>query len=256
VAIQDFDTWREWGTTGAVLEPVTPEGVAIHYPGPGSFVFASHDQCRRQARAWDVQHRQRGSRMLEYGALLCHHLIVIEGRNRRGTMLRRVGSNGTTDANLRALSIQLMRGTDDPNPTDDELAALGEWVALARDEGCGPDVTGHRDWYATACPGEPLYRALPTIRKYANGEGGDVPLDKADLKAIAAAVWEHKLQIGEVVADGIPAPVRRPAGAVLAQARNFAREGAKAANPTLTPAQLDDIADKVIGSIDVEVVRR
>lgn len=192
------DEWADWGCAGATLDPVWPSGMAVHYPGPGRFVFDSHGSCREQARAWDRMHRDRGSKMLEYGALLCHHGTVLEGRNRVRDPIRRVASQGTTTGNDQALSVQLMRGTGDPPPTDLDLQRLGAWNAFLRENGCGPDVTGHRDWYPTECPGDPLYAALPTIRRYADQEL-DMPITDDDLERLAHRI---NVTLGDWKADG------------------------------------------------------
>lgn len=174
--IKDYDTWADLGLQGATLEPNrAPRGTAVHYPGAGRFAFALHSNCRAQVRAWDAMHRARGSRMIEYGAILCSHLVLMECRNRRADYLTRVGSNGTAQANSTHLSVQLMRGTNDTPPTDDELHALAEWIRYGRDRGLGPEVKGHRDFYATACPGDLLYSQLDDIARYASQPAREDP---------------------------------------------------------------------------------
>lgn len=184
-AIVGIDTWAEWGCRPVTLERnPRPVGVAVHYPGPGWYAFDSHAKCREVVRAWDAQHRARGSRMLEYGAIICQHRIVLEGRNRASDPMTRVGSNGTYASNSSHLSVQLMRGTNDKPPTDMELRALGEWIALLRKAGAGGQVRGHRDFYATSCPGDPLYRALPTIDRYADEAGNEPMAEYADYHSV------------------------------------------------------------------------
>lgn len=162
-------TREQWGCPPTpVRYDVDPRGMTIHYPGPGRFRFADHKGCMAQVKAWDAQHRASGSIMLEYGGIVCQHGHYLEGRGRWGRLVARPGSNGTAAANSVRLSVQLMVGTLDSPPTDQELRWLAEVVAQARAQGCGLVVDGHRDWYATACPGDPLYRALPTIARYAS----------------------------------------------------------------------------------------
>ena len=144
-------------------------GIAIHYPGPGRFRYSSHQACLDQVRAWDQQHRNRGSLALEYGAVICQHGYLIEARSTWQRMQARPGSNGSAYANGEAISIQFMAGTDDPPPSDQEYQWMGEAVARAVSQGCRLSVTGHRDWYATACPGDPIYNNLGTIKRYAQG---------------------------------------------------------------------------------------
>jgi hypothetical protein len=162
-----WETREQWGAADPHNRryDVTPRGVAIHYPGPGRYTGSSHGTCQARMRAWQRMHMERGSNDLEYGLVLCEHLRLMEARIEQDRPNVRVGSNGTAAANTTHSSIQLMRGTDDPPPTAEELSALGEAVAWLRiNGGWGPAVTGHRDHYATACPGDPLYAKLGVVR--------------------------------------------------------------------------------------------
>ncbi|MGW3734753.1 peptidoglycan-binding protein [Streptomyces sp. NPDC005148] len=42
-------------------------------------------------------------------------------------------------------------------PTDEMLSAIRDGIELLRQHGAGDEIKGHRDGYATACPGGPLY---------------------------------------------------------------------------------------------------
>nr|WTB30873.1 hypothetical protein OG781_16515 [Streptomyces sp. NBC_00830] len=42
-------------------------------------------------------------------------------------------------------------------PIDAMLGAIGDGIELLRAHGAGAEIKGHRDGYATACPGGPLY---------------------------------------------------------------------------------------------------
>jgi hypothetical protein len=187
------ETRQQWGAKAPRNRrfDVSLKGVAIHYPGAtGSMRQLTHDQHRSLLRQWQAMHMNRGSNDLEYGSLICPCLIWMEGRTefrKSGSTnywQTRVGSNGTAAANTSHTSVQLLIGAAD-TPTDAEVRALAEAVATLRKEGgWGNSVLGHRDHSSTACPGDAIYRTLPTIRKLADNWTGDddMPLNDADKK--------------------------------------------------------------------------
>lgn len=142
---------------------VAPSGVAIHYPGAAvAYRAQSHDQHLANLRGWQDMHMARGSNDIEYGSFICPCGIWIEGRTEWDDPMVRVGSNGTGDANYRYTSVQLMLGTGERIDAA-MIAAAGEAVAQLRAWGWGYALLGHRDLYATACPGDSIYAALPAI---------------------------------------------------------------------------------------------
>lgn len=163
-----WETRQSWGAAPPKNRryDVTPAGVVVHYPGGGKYTGKSHADCQARMRMWQRMHMTRGSNDLEYGLVLCEHLRLMEARTERDKPRVRVGSNGTAAANEAHTSIQLMRGSDDPPPTDKEVRALAEAIVWLRAEGgWGPRISGHRDWVPTSCPGEPLYALLQQIRE-------------------------------------------------------------------------------------------
>lgn len=191
----DWETRAQWGAKPPRYRrtDVAPKGIAIHWPGPGSFVGQSHARCREVMRAWQQQHMANNSNDIEYGLILCPHLTLMEGRIEQDRPNVRVGSNGTREANYRFSSIQLMRGSGDGPPTDAEVHALAEAVAwLRKANGWQPIVGGHRDHVPTTCPGDALYRRLPEISRLADqiAEGDDdMPISKDD----AEMIWSAKV---------------------------------------------------------------
>lgn len=189
------ETRAQWGARPPKARrfDVTPRGVAVHYPGVlGSMRGLSHDQHRALLREWQRQHMARGSNDVEYGSLICPcpEPVWMEGRTefRDGLWLVRVGSNGTAAANTTHGSVQLMLGAAD-TPNDVELAALAEAIATLRAHGWGDDVTGHRDHYATACPGDRIYSQLGRVRRMADDwTGAEMPLNDADKDWIKRAI--------------------------------------------------------------------
>lgn len=54
-------------------------------------------------------------------------------------------------------------------PSQAALQAVADlyWIETGSNLTADATVTGHRDWVATACPGDPLYALIPTIRTLA-----------------------------------------------------------------------------------------
>lgn len=185
-------------------------GVVVHYPGAtGTLRRLTHDQHRALMRQWAAMHMNRGSLFLEYGSVICpcDEPVWMEGRTTfAGGWLARVGSNGTTAANDDRTSVQLMIGAAD-TPRAVELEALGEAIGELRNHGWGPAVTGHRDHYQTACPGDLLYNRLPEIRRIADRwKDTGMPLTDDDVDRIARATAARVNRVlGDYTADGEPA---------------------------------------------------
>jgi len=168
MTVWTWETRQSWGAVPPRVRrtDVTPQGVAIHWPGPGQFVGKPHSNCQAVLRSWQKFHIARGSNDLEYGLVLCPHLRLMEARIEQDKPTVRVGSNGTASANQQFSSVQLMRALDDPPPTDEEILGLAEAVVwLRKNGGWGPSITGHRDHVSTTCPGTALYSRLGEIRR-------------------------------------------------------------------------------------------
>jgi len=156
---------EEWGWEPCREDDdVDPQGVTVHWPGDdGVFRFDNHARCLIQVKSWDVYHRSKGSRMLEYGWLICQHLYFIEARSTWDVMISRPGSNGTRESNATRLSLQFMAGGQDSPPTLEEYEAIAESIAHARSQGAGTIIDGHRDVVETECPGDAIYENLSRI---------------------------------------------------------------------------------------------
>jgi hypothetical protein len=72
----------------------------------------------------------------------------------------------TFGANAHTRALVWLGDSDTDRPTDTALYAIGEFyrAELGRNLLPTANVTGHRDWTATACPGEALYSLLDTVR--------------------------------------------------------------------------------------------
>lgn len=165
------ETRESWGAVPprARRYDVGWEGVVIHYPGADArFRDMSHARHQRFMRDWQRMHMNQGSNDYEYGSVVCPCGIWMEARTEWDKPGVRAGSNGTSQANYRYTSVQLMVGTRE-GITEQEKQWLGEAVAWLRSKGWGRKVLGHRDTFPTACPGDAVYNAIPGIKRYADG---------------------------------------------------------------------------------------
>lgn len=159
-----FVSRSEWGAASGrrPLERVSAtDGVKIHYEGTEVPVAlaADHGLCAGHVRALQASHLANtveGYSDLAYTAVVCQHGFVFEGR---GAGVR-CAANGNRMLNERHYAVCAMLGdSGETRPSEAMLHGLRDAIEwLQRDGGAGPEIRGHRDGYATSCPGEPLYR--------------------------------------------------------------------------------------------------
>ncbi|WP_327073441.1 peptidoglycan-binding protein [Kitasatospora purpeofusca] len=157
-------TRDEWGARPPKrpLAPITrTAGVKIHYEGtevPVSLA-ADHGRCAPRMRALQASHLAdpvEDYNDIAYTAVVCPHGAVYVGR---GPGFR-TGANGNPTLNAGHYAVCAMVGSSGlTEPTPEQLGGLVDAIEWLRAEGgAGAEVRGHRDGYATSCPGEPLYR--------------------------------------------------------------------------------------------------
>ncbi|MER5862361.1 N-acetylmuramoyl-L-alanine amidase [Kitasatospora sp. NPDC002040] len=136
-------------------------GVKIHYEGTAvpADLPADHDRCAGRVRAIQNAHmadRNEGWIDIAYTAVVCPHGQVFEGRGAH----HQTGANGGASLNRDHYAVCAMVGDSGlTEPTEAMLHGLRDAVEwLQRDGGAGGEIKGHRDGYATSCPGGPLYR--------------------------------------------------------------------------------------------------
>lgn len=154
----DYGVWlitrAEWGARAPRgVTRLASSAVTSHWGGPG---FPGddwpHESCYSKVRGWQNFHMDsNGWADLAYNAVACQHRFVFEGRG-RGV---RSAANGTTAGNGGAYAICYLGGIGDPFDEDAKAAmkAGGNWLTFA-----GSNRNGHRDWKATACPGDEIYQ--------------------------------------------------------------------------------------------------
>jgi hypothetical protein len=129
--------------------------VKLHYLGT-AYSDRAHDRCDDYVRQIQAQHMDgNGWSDIGYSFMVCTHGYVYEGRGLR----RRNSANGNTALNEQDYAVLLLVGSSGlTKPTDAQLHGARDAIDYCRREGpAGTWLGGHRDGYATACPGEAIY---------------------------------------------------------------------------------------------------
>lgn len=144
-----------WPPSAAPIQSTT-RGVKIHYLGT-SFKASSHSDCTvhvKQVRASHLANTAENYSDIAYNFLVCKHGYVYEGRGYG----KRTGANGNQDLNRAHYAVCALLGSSgDTEPTGEMVQAIREVVYGLREHGAGNEIKGHRDGYATSCPGDALY---------------------------------------------------------------------------------------------------
>jgi len=172
--------WVSRGDLGwpasAAPEQLTTKGVKVHYEGT-SVSCDDHADCVSLVKAIRKSHlanTRENYSDIAYNLLVCRHGYVFEGRGKR----KRTGANGNQDLNKAHYAVMALLGSKgDITPTDEMIEGIKDAIAYLRQYGAGKEIKGHRDGYATACPGEPLY-ALVKGGKLEPGTSAPTPKPK------------------------------------------------------------------------------
>lgn len=158
----------------AAPDQATTKGVKIHYEGT-EVHCNEHSDCVALVKAIRKAHlanKKENYSDIAYNLLVCRHGYVFEGRGKR----KRTGANGNQDLNKAHYAVCALLGSSgDTKPSDEMVEALKDAIAYMRTYGAGKEIKGHRDGYATLCPGEALY-AL--VRDGSLEPGPSVPAPK------------------------------------------------------------------------------
>lgn len=145
-----------WPKGSPATDQPTASGVKIHYEG--SHVPAvEHSKCDNrwsEIRQSHLNNPKENYVDVAYNLAVCQHGYVFEGRGAG----KRTGANGNQSLNVAHYSILVMIGSSgETEPTAEAISATKEAIRYLRSHGAGKEIKGHRDGYATACPGQPLY---------------------------------------------------------------------------------------------------
>jgi hypothetical protein len=151
------------------------QGVKVHYEGdevPADLVN-HHEWCAGRVRDIQAAHMadtSEGWIDIAYNYVVCPHSYVFEGRG----LHHETGANGDQPLNLAHYAICGMLGDSGlTQPTNDLLNGLRDAIELLQAQGgAGGEVKGHRDGYATTCPGDPLYAWVQAGAHRPGGGGG------------------------------------------------------------------------------------
>jgi hypothetical protein len=147
-----------WPASAAPSQSST-KGVKVHYEGTAvsTRLLTDHDACIAEWKAIRASHlankvENYSDIAYNYGA--CPHGYLLEGRG----IGKRTGANGNQTLNQAHYAIVGLVGSEGlTEPTDEMLSAIRDGIELLRQHGAGSEIKGHRDGYATACPGGLLY---------------------------------------------------------------------------------------------------
>jgi LysM repeat protein len=147
-----------WPASAAPTQTST-KGVKVHYEGTevSTKLLADHNACIAEWKAIRKSHlanTKENYSDVAYNYAACPHGYLLEGRG----IGKRTGANGNQDLNKAHYAIVGLVGSEGlTKPTDAMLDAIRDGIELLRQHGAGDEIKGHRDGYATDCPGGPLY---------------------------------------------------------------------------------------------------
>ncbi|MFG2780837.1 peptidoglycan-binding protein [Streptomyces prunicolor] len=147
-----------WPASAAPIQTST-KGTKVHYEGTpvSTKLLTDHDACIAEWKAIRKSHLANTKEnysdiAYNYGA--CPHGYLLEGRG----IGKRTGANGNQPLNIAHYAIVGLVGSEGlTKPTDAMLGAIRDGIDLLHEHGAGTEIKGHKDGYATECPGGPLY---------------------------------------------------------------------------------------------------
>ncbi|MEU2143629.1 peptidoglycan-binding protein [Streptomyces globisporus] len=151
------------------------KGVKVHYEGTAvsTKLLTDHDACLdewKNIRRSHLANTAENYSDVAYNYAACPHGYLLEGRGLR----RRTGANGNQALNQAHYAILGLVGSSGlTEPPDLMLSAIRDGIDLLRSNGAGNEIKGHRDGYATACPGGPLYAWVKKGAPRPAGDKGD-----------------------------------------------------------------------------------
>ncbi|MWA08721.1 peptidoglycan-binding protein [Streptomyces sp. BA2] len=162
-----------WPASAAPAQSST-KGVKVHYEGTtvSTTLLTDHDKCIalwKAIRKAHLANKAEGYSDVAYNYAACPHGYLLEGRG----LGKRTGANGSQALNVAHYAVLGLLGSKGlTEPNDPMLHAIRDGIELLRKHGAGSEIKGHRDGYATACPGGPLYT---WVQKGAPRPGGSTP---------------------------------------------------------------------------------
>jgi hypothetical protein len=180
--VTDIITRAEWharAPKGAYTSLRSTKGVKVHYTGGriDKGILNDHDLCVSLVRGIQNMHMD-GNGWLDigYSVVACPHRKVFIGR---GPKHLPAANGAGLNTNHYAI-LALVGNSGLVEPTDNQLLSIWDAITYLREHGgAGKEIKGHRDGYATECPGDHLYAWL---KKGAPRPGGAAPAKPASAK--------------------------------------------------------------------------
>lgn len=154
-----FRSREQWGARApeeSYKDITNPDGVKIHYLGE-SFSPIDHTECddyMRQTQDYQMDVSPEDFMDFAYSLAVCQHGYVYDGRGKG----HQSGANGDENLNAAHYAVVAFVGNIGvTEPTDNMILGIQDSIAYLRRAGAGDEIRGHRDGYATACPGVVLY---------------------------------------------------------------------------------------------------
>jgi len=156
----DLVTRAQWGARpakGAYTTLKSTKGVKVHYTGGrvDPAIVDDHSKCAALVRQIQAQHMDgNGWIDIGYSLVVCPHRKVFVGRG--PNRLPAANGAGLNSGHYAVLGLVGTSGL--VVPPDDMLHGIRDAIEYLREVGgAGSEIKGHRDGYATACPGDHLY---------------------------------------------------------------------------------------------------
>jgi hypothetical protein len=150
----------DWGARAPKVAPTylaSARGVKVHYTGEyeDPAILGNHGRCAGRIRAIQNDHMDgRGWNDIAYNFLVCDHAYVFEGRG----LHHLCAANGPGLNTGHFAVCGLVGNKGETQPPADMLDGIRDAIEYLRSHGgAGNEIKGHRDGYATDCPGDPLY---------------------------------------------------------------------------------------------------
>lgn len=171
------NAWGARSPRAATSYLSSTRGVKVHYTGDymDPRIADDHSRCAPRVRSIQNGHMDgNGWNDIGYSAVVCPHAHVFVGR----------GPNRLPSANGPGLNTGhyavcgLVGNSGLTKPTNAMLHGIRDAIGWLRDEGAaGGEIKGHRDGYATDCPGAALYAWVRqgAPRPSGNSEEEDMP---------------------------------------------------------------------------------
>lgn len=186
-------------------------GVKIHYLGT-PYDAGDHSTCAAYMRKLQNYYMDSlGWADWAYNFGVCEHGYVFEGRG----LNAQNAANGNTTLNRNHFAVNLFVGSSgSTSPTAEQIEGAKDAIAYLRAHGAGNEIKGHRDGYATECPGPAIYKLVNSgaFEPGTSSGGGSTPADPTPSRAQVTidglvygydAYGSHVTQVGNaLVAKG------------------------------------------------------